>query len=195
MFGPTWLPKSSQNPSKINPKLHRSFGWFFDRRLIDLWLNFSRLLGQQIHKNQWKKKKPATQQHKVAELAKTSKKHSAFICFCYVSHVLLYPVCIKNGSQNDLEIDDKIDDFLAWFFDGLGVYFQTNLASKLDQKAIKKLIQKMIRFLIDVGSLLGRFWKPSWFQNPSKIDQKPTCKLDQNFHACLQLGGSCKSRK
>ena len=72
--------------------------------------------------------------------------------------MLLYPVCIKNGSQNDLKIDDKIDDFLGWFFDGLGVDFGTNLASKIDPKSIKKQSKNLSKKWSDFWSMLARFW-------------------------------------
>ena len=54
----------------------------------------------------------------------------------------------------------------------------------------------MTWFWIDSGWLLDRFWRPSCDQNPAKIDDKPSCRLDQNFNAFLGWGeprGRCKT--
>ena len=52
--------------------------------------------------------------------------------------------------------------------------------SKVDQKIDWKLDRFFDRFLVDVGSVLVGFWRPSWSQNQPEIDQSSICKPIEN---------------
>ena len=45
------------------------------------------------------------------------------------------------------------------------------------------------RFLVDLGSVLGGFWRPSWAQNRPEIGQKSVCKPIENMiKKCTKKG-------
>ena len=74
----------------------------------------------------------------------------------------------KHGSAPEIAIPKAKTPFVE--FGG------SSLGPKLDQKSIKKRSQNrsafLVRFLVDLGSILGGFWKPTSTQNRSKIQSK-----------------------
>ena len=73
-----------------------------------------------------------------------------------------------NMSLNKKHKTCKNHVFLKCFW-ALGLFKMswksTKNRSKVDQKSIKKMIKKLIVFMIDFWSILARFWVPSWTQN------------------------------
>ena len=106
--------------------------------------------------------------------------------------------CQKTKKQNQTFV-------FQWFWAPRPANLEAKMApksiqdrSKIDQKIDWKLDRFFDRFLVDLGSVLGRFGRPSWAQNRLEIGQKSVCKPIENMiKKCTKKGrpGRCSSRR
>ena len=185
ILGPILAPKidqkSIQEPFKIHPQLHHIFDWLFHR----FWIHFGSILGAKMapksiqNRSNNRSNKP---------LIYSSMLNRFLIHFWTWSNMAEATILLKNQYNFKIFAFSLLScciDFLIHFWSILGATWPPKSIqnrSKIDPTINQKNDATWDRFWSQLGSVLERFWEPSWGQVGTKINPRSYQKINQMLH-------------